>query len=198
MTVENDLFALFQRAIAERTALAKEMVSTIVEASASIAETLLQQNTLIVCGDESSHLLASHAHTIFMSSFELQRPGLPVILLQENSGLAGRISASEGLEMLYAKQLHTMAKTGDCLLMMPAYRTSNAMLELLDSAHRLGVRVIVMSNQVDERLVDNLEDTDIHLPLPFNKRASIMESQLMVIHGLCQLVDYQLFGNPMD
>ena len=46
----------------------------------------------------------------------------------------------------------------------------------------------------DEKIGELLRETDIEIRVPSSDTARIQETHILIIHCLCDLIDYQLFG----
>jgi len=63
------------------------------------------------------------------------------------------------------------------------------------AAHEREMTVILLAGRHPELDWGNeLQDTDIHIPIPHNRPARVQELQLQILHGLCDGIDVQLLG----
>ena len=61
-------------------------------------------------------------------------------------------------------------------------------------AHELGVRVIALTGEGGGKLAAAMAADDVHLCVPHESTARIQEVHLLVLHCLCDAIDFQLFG----
>ena len=67
-------------------------------------------------------------------------------------------------------------------------------LEALTAAHDLGVRVIALTGNGGGKMATQLRGDDVHICVPHQQTARIQEVHLLVLHCLCDAIDFQLFG----
>ena len=97
-------------------------------------------------------------------------------------------------EQVFAKQLRAIGRRGDLLLAISTSGNSANVLEAVRAAHELGVRVIALTGAGGGRLAAAMAADDVHLCVPHKSTARIQEVHLLVLHCLCDAIDFQLFG----
>ena len=80
------------------------------------------------------------------------------------------------------------------LLAISTSGNSKNVLEALPVAHELGVRVIALTGNGGGKLASQLAAGDVHICVPHNTTARIQEVHLLVLHCLCDAIDFELFG----
>ena len=95
---------------------------------------------------------------------------------------------------MFSKQVKALARRGDVLLAISTSGNSANVLEAVGAAHDAGARVIGLTGNGGGKMGAALGATDIHICVPHKKTARIQEVHLLVLHCLCDAIDYRLFG----
>jgi D-sedoheptulose 7-phosphate isomerase len=93
---------------------------------------------------------------------------------------------------VFAKQVRAIGRRGDALLAISTSGNSANVLEAIAVAHELGVRVIAMTGNGGGKTAALLGPEDVHLCVPHKNTARIQEVHLLVLHCLCDAIDFQL------
>jgi D-sedoheptulose 7-phosphate isomerase len=56
--------------------------------------------------------------------------------------------------------------------------------------------IVVLAGRSAQAFSELLAETDVLVPLPHERGARVTELQLLVLHCLCDAVDFQLMGDP--
>lgn len=131
--------------------------------------------------------------------FERDRPGLAALALGGDGVLLGGLLAQQagafdpGLAL--ARQIETLGQPGDLLLAIGANGDAPELLNAVRAAHDKEMSVIVLSGRSGIVLREMLDETDVLIAVPHERRARVLETQLLVLHCLCDAVDLQLLGD---
>ena len=68
------------------------------------------------------------------------------------------------------------------------------MIEAIHSAHERQMTVIALTGKDGGRIGDILSSEDILLNVPVQRTARIQEVHILIIHALCDAIDYMLLG----
>ena len=68
------------------------------------------------------------------------------------------------------------------------------MIEAIRAAHDMGIRVIALTGNGGGKMDALLGAEDVHVCVPHKNTARIQEVHLLVLHCLCDAIDFQLFG----
>ncbi|ROR26225.1 D-sedoheptulose 7-phosphate isomerase [Comamonas sp. BIGb0124] len=139
----------------------------------------------VLAGDQGSGLSSLFARH-FIGGFERERPELPAVAL-------------DNTPELLARQVRALGQPGDVAVLLADARaalTDAAPLQAaVMAAHEREMTVILLAGRHPELDWGNeLQDTDIHIPIPHNRPARVQELQLQILHGLCDGIDVQLLG----
>lgn len=97
-------------------------------------------------------------------------------------------------QQIFSKQLRAIGRRGDVLLAISTSGNSANVLDAIQVAHEIGVRVIALTGNGGGRMAAALRADDVHLCVPHKRTARIQEVHLLVLHCLCDGIDFQLFG----
>lgn len=156
----------------------------IFHAAASMLHAIMNGQKILVCGARERSQLAAHFARLMVGQFEHNRPGLPVIALQEFPG---------GHEP-YAKAIRALGGSDDILFVI-ARRDADGMQPAIKAAHERGMAVVLLTgsqNRAD--LSQSLQPQDSLICLTPEGEHLVHEAELIVVHTLCDLIDRQLLG----
>ena len=167
----------------------------IARAGLALAQTLKAGGKALACGNGGSAADAQHFAAELVNRFEAERPPLAALALTTDSSNLTSIANDYAWEQVFAKQLRALGRRGDVLLAISTSGNSRNVLEALPVAHELGVRVIALTGKGGGKMAPLLAREDVHICVPHQNTARIQEVHLLVLHCLCDAVDYELFGS---
>ncbi|RRQ22648.1 SIS domain-containing protein [Thiohalobacter thiocyanaticus] len=156
---------------------------------------LLEEHKILACGSGASAAEAQRFAAAMLSRFELARPGLPAIALNTDGAALTAIAEDSGYEAVFARQVTALGAPGDILLAIATGNAPAGILQAVQAAHDRDMTVVALTGGVDSgELADLLINQDVEIRVPAASAARIREVQVLVIHCLCDLIDYQLLG----
>ena len=186
--------AHFAESVKLKQQAAEVLGAPIAKAARLLAESLRNGGKVMACGNGGSAADAQHFAAELVNRFEAERPPLAAIALTTDSSNLTSIANDYAWEQVFAKQLRALGRRGDVLLAISTSGNSKNVLEALHAAHELGVRVIALTGNGGGKMAPLLRDDDAHICVPHKTTARIQEVHLLVLHCLCDAIDYQLFG----
>jgi len=163
-------------------------------AGALLAESLRKGGKALACGNGGSAADAQHFAAELLNRFEMERPPLAALALTTDSSTLTSIANDYAYQQVFSKQLRALGRAGDVLLAISTSGNSANVLEAMHTAHEIGVRVIALTGNGGGKMAGALEDGDVHICVPHKTTTRIQEVHLLVLHCLCDAIDYQLFG----
>jgi D-sedoheptulose 7-phosphate isomerase len=177
------------------TQQAVELIAPLIADAASlIAQALLNDRKVLVCGNGGSAGDAQHFSSEMLNRFETERPGLPAIALTTDSSTLTSIANDYTYDEVFAKQILALGQTGDVLLVITTSGNSNNILRAVNAAHDRGMTCIALNGRSGGKLAAVLSEEDIDICVPGASTARVQEVHIISIHCLCDLIDYQLLG----
>ena len=166
----------------------------IVLAAELLAERLRQGNKILVCGNGGSAADAQHFAAELVNRFEIERPGLAAIALTTDSSALTSIANDYAFEQIFARQVRALGRPGDVLLAISTSGNSPNVLVAIDAARELEMVTLALTGRDGGRMAEQLGGEDIEIRAVAPATARIQETHILIIHCLCDLVDWLLFG----
>ena len=173
---------------------AETLGAPVARAGALLAESLKNGGKALACGNGGSAADAQHFAAELVNRFEAERPPLAGLALTTDSSTLTSIANDYAYQQVFAKQVRAIGPRGDVLLAISTSGNSANVIEALHVAHELGVRVIGLTGNGGGKMAPLLTADDVHICVPHKSTARIQEVHLLVLHCLCDAIDFQLFG----
>ncbi len=173
---------------------AETLGEPVARGGALLAESLKNGGKALACGNGGSAADAQHFAAELVNRFEAERPPLAGLALTTDSSTLTSIANDYAYQQVFAKQVRALGRRGDVLLAISTSGNSANVIEALHAAHELGVRVIGLTGNGGGKMAPLLTADDVHICVPHKSTARIQEVHLLVLHCLCDAIDFQLFG----
>ena len=177
-----------------KLAASKALGGPIVRAGILLAEALRAGGKVLACGNGGSAADAQHFAAELVNRFEIERPPLAAVALTTDSSTLTSIANDFAYQQVFSKQLRALGRRGDVLLAISTSGNSANMIEAVHAAHELGLRVIGLTGNTGGKVAALLGGEDVGICVPHKSTARIQEVHLLVLHCLCDAIDFQLFG----
>lgn len=151
---------------------------------------------VLACGNGASAGGAQHFAASFIGRYERDRPELAALSLSADAAVLSGIANDFDARAVYARQVRALGHAGDVLLAMTTTGNSANMLAAAEAAHERDMTVVALTGGRGGRLAQMLRDTDVHVCVPHEQAARILEVHHLVLHCICDGVDAQLMGLP--
>ena len=184
----------FQGSI-EAAAMAVDAFAQPLAAAAElIAQTLLADGKIIVCGAGPDAALGQLFVCHMQSPPERERPALPAIGLAADGAAITALATAQADGDLFAAQVRALGQSGDTLLCINSAPRGDALVGALRAARERNLSVVLVSNGDDGQLPALAGDAAAVLLPAAARRCHIIELQAGILNCLCQLVENNLFG----
>ncbi len=151
---------------------------------------------VLACGNGASAGGAQHFAASFIGRYERDRPELAALSLSADAAVLSGIANDFDARAVYARQVRALGHAGDVLLALTTTGNSASMLAAVEAAHERDMTVVALTGARGGRLGQMLRDTDVHVCVPHEQAARILEVHHLVLHCICDGVDAQLMGLP--
>lgn len=188
----------FANSIETKIAAADVLPESIARAAELMVQSLLNDNKILSCGNGGSAADAQHFSSEMLNRFEVERPGLPAIALTTDTSTITSIANDYSYNDIFSKQIRALAKPGDILLAISTSGNSANILYAIEAAHQRDMTVVALTGHEGGQLAAILRSDDIEIRVPAERTARIQETHLLVIHCLCDVIDFHLFGERID
>lgn len=172
----------------------ENMGPQIARAAERLAHQFRQGKKVLVCGNGGSAADAQHFAAELVNRFEIERPGLPAIALTTDSSALTSIGNDSAFEQIFARQVQALGHAGDVLLAISTSGNSPNVLAAMEVARQMGIATIALTGGTGGRVGQQIKAQDIEIRVAAATTARIQEVHILVIHCLCDGVDWLLFG----
>lgn len=156
-----------------------------------LTDCLMREGKILVCGQGAAGLAARHLAAILADRFEQDRPGLAAIsLARDGAAMMDDADPSRGL----ARQVAALGHPGDALVAISVFGDSDMVKEAVRMAHERDLRVVALAGGDGGSLAEMLREDDVLICVPTASAPRVVETQFLVIHCLCDGIDYFLLG----
>lgn len=173
----------------------KVLAKPIAEASQALVQCLMNDRKILICGNGGSAADAQHFSAELVNRFEKERPGLPAIALTTDSSIITSIGNDYDFLQIFSKQVRALGMEGDVLIAISTSGNSPNVVDAIHAAHERGMAVIALTGRDGGAMGRALSEQDFHLCVPAQSTARIQEVHLLILHCLCDAIDYQLLGD---
>ncbi len=163
-------------------------------AAQRLVSTLLNDKKILVCAHGRAIACAQLLVSALLNQYERERPALPIIALYNDSVTMTAIAGDYHFDDIFSKQIRTLGQTGDILVAYSDGQQMSNLAKAINVAHDKEISVIAFTSSNETMLSTLLDETDIELHIPTSHSAYALESQVLITHCLCDLIDHQLFG----
>jgi D-sedoheptulose 7-phosphate isomerase len=190
----NRVAAQFAESAKLKNDAAAALAEPIARAALQITGALAGGGKVLACGNGGSAADAQHFAAELINRFERERAPLAALALTTDSSTLTSIANDYRYEEVFAKQVRALGRRGDVLLAISTSGNSASVLAAIDAAHGAALGVVALTGNGGGRLASHLLPQDVHLCVPHARTARIQEVHLLVLHCLCDLIDYEMLG----
>ncbi len=185
---------LFGVSIEAKIAAADVLSMAIANAGVRLANCLLSDNKILLCGNGGSAANCLHFSTAMLNHFDVERPPLPAIVLSTDASILTSLPNEGHYDQVFARQIQALGQEGDVLLALSTSGNSDNILQAVNAANDRGMDTIALSGRDGGVLANHLGPEDFELRVQGDTAARIRETHLFILHCFCDLIDQSLFG----
>jgi D-sedoheptulose 7-phosphate isomerase len=186
--------AQFAESAELKRSASQALSAPVARAGLLLAEALRAGGKVLACGNGGSAADAQHFAAELVNRFEVERPPLAAVALTTDSSTLTSIANDYAYEQVFSKQVRALGRAGDVLLAISTSGNSANVLAAVDVARELGLRVVALTGNTGGKMGARLGADDVHVCVPHKSTARVQEVHLLVLHCLCDAIDFQLFG----
>ncbi len=194
MELEDRIIRQFHQSMEVNAQTIEQFTPVIAAASELILQCLITEHKILSAGNGASGALAQHFGTLLINRFRQERPGLPVVTLNADSAAISAIAEDSGFADIYSKQIRAIGMPGDILLAISANGRSASLVQAIQAAHDRDMSVIALTGGDGGNMTALLRPDETEICVPSTDEALVHHAQLLVLHSLTDLIDFQLFG----
>lgn len=173
-------------ALAERCASLAPQIERIAR---RYSETLRRGGTLFFAGNGGSAADAQHIAAEYVVRHQRKRPGLAALALTTDTSLLTAAANDMGFEEIFARQVETLCRPSDLLILHSTSGQSPNLLSAARAARTRGVAIVALLGRDGGGLMEIVDEA---LVVPSNETGRIQEMHLAIEHVVCELVESEL------
>lgn len=185
----------FNESIQAKITSADVLAESVAAAGQLCVDCLLNNHKILSCGNGGSAADAQHFSSELLNRYLCERPSLPAMALSTDSSTITSIANDYSYDQIFSKQLKALGLPGDVLLAISTSGQSRNILEAIEVAHAREMRVIALTGKDGGALAPLLQPEDVEIRVPSDITARIQETHLLIIHCLCDMIDFCLFSS---
>jgi D-sedoheptulose 7-phosphate isomerase len=166
------------------------LISEIRKIAVACTSAFSRGNKVLFCGNGGSAADAQHLAAELSGRFYYDRPPLPSEALHVNTSYLTAVANDYSYDEVYARLLKGMGREGDVLVGLSTSGNSNNIIRAFEVARELRITTVGLTGETGGKMA-GLCDFIINIPSTDTPR--IQESQIMVGHIICELVESTLF-----
>lgn len=182
----------FEESLSVKMLSMEHLTLDLAQATQVMVNSLKLGGKILACGNGGSAGDAQHFAAELVGRFERERMELGAIALTTDSSILTAIGNDYGFEEIFSKQVRAIGKKEDILLGISTSGNSPNVILAIKAAKKMGMRVVAFTGRGGGKIKDLLEPEDVHLCVPSERTARIQEAHLLLIHCLCDGIDYLL------
>ncbi|MGS5085047.1 SIS domain-containing protein [Hydrogenophaga sp. A37] len=175
---------------------AQSLAPVVEAATSAVLASVTGGGKVLSCGNGASAAAAQHFAASFIGRYERERPELAAFSLSADAAVLTGLVNDFDVRAVFARQVRALGQAGDVLLALSTSGNSQNILSAVEAAHERDMTVVALTGARGGRLTQLLRDTDVHICVPHDVPARILEVHHLVLHCICDGVDAQLLGLP--
>jgi D-sedoheptulose 7-phosphate isomerase len=185
-----DAASLLRGEIAEHVAVARATSEELSEPFGRLVDMALaclrSGGKLIFFGNGGSAADAQHWATELTVRFRGNRRAIPALALTTDSSALTAIGNDLGFNLVFARQLEALARSGDCVVGISTSGKSPNVIAALEMARMMGCRTAAFTGYGGGALAEIVE---VVLLVPSMDTARIQEMHAVLGHALCAAIE---------
>jgi len=168
------------------------MDDDLLAAAMVMIESLQSGGKILACGNGGSASDAQHFVAELVNRFEIDRPALAAVAMVNDASVITSIANDFSFDAVYARQTEALGRKGDVLLAISTSGGSANVLQAVDKAAELGMKVIALTGRDGGKLALNPAVT-VGLNINHVSTARVQEMHITCLHILCTLIDKVMY-----
>ncbi|MGI4835925.1 MAG: D-sedoheptulose 7-phosphate isomerase [Janthinobacterium lividum] len=166
-------------------------LARISQAAELVAASLQAGGKVLTCGNGGSLCDAQHFAEELSGRYRADRPALAAIALTEASHMTC-VANDYGFEFVFSRFVQALGRPGDVLLAISTSGNSPNVLNAVEAARGLGMKVVSLTGKDGGQLAA-LSDVEIRVP-HFGFADRIQEVHIKAIHIMIMLIEELMFS----
>nr|HPJ71622.1 SIS domain-containing protein [bacterium] len=141
---------------------------------------------VLVCGNGGSAADSQHIAAELIGRFRRERRALPAVALTVDTSILTSLSNDYSFDRVFSRQVEALGSPGDVLLLISTSGNSANLSAAAAAAEAKGLKVIALLGRDGGALAGK---AGVEIIVPAADTARIQESQQLVYHIICDLVE---------
>lgn len=189
--MKNTIIAEIQESIETKGQVLKTLVPQIEKSAKLMIEALKSGHQLFFFGNGGSAADAQHLAAELIGRYRLDRRSLPAIALTTDTSILTSIANDYSFEVIFAKQIEGLAKSGDVAVGLSTSGNSRNVLVAMEKAKELGCKTVGLLGGDGGQIAKLV---DVAITIPTKVTARVQESHITIGHVICGLIETEMFG----
>lgn len=195
MKATDRVTAHFNDSISNLQAAIEHLAEPVSRAAECVVQSLLNGGKLLICGNGGSAADAQHFSSELLNRFEAERPGLPAVAITTDASTLTSIANDYDYSEIFGRQVRALGQPGDVLFVITTSGNSTNIIKALHAGHEKSMTCIALSGRNGGEAAQVMLEGDVNILAPGDSTARIQEVHGLVIHCICDLIDWEIFGH---
>ena len=164
----------------------KKFINLIINTSKQVAKAIKSNKKILFCGNGGSAADSQHLSAELLGRYLKNRKPYSAYDLTSNSATLTAISNDISFSKIFERQVEAIGKRGDVLFAITTSGKSKNIIRAIQISKKLGLKTIVLTSNKAKKLK---KYANIFIPCPGSRVDRIQESQKVVGHIICELVE---------
>ena len=169
--------------IAEYQKIIKDQI---IKISSDMQQSLDNGGKIIICGNGGSAADAQHIAAELVVRFKDNRESIPAIALTTDTSILTSIGNDLGFKFIFSRQLESIGKDTDFLIMISTSGKSENIIECMKEAKKIGMKTLSLIGN-DSSLLDN--DSDYIISIPSDVTGVIQQAHITIGQLFCMILE---------
>src|SRR5215213_755245 len=143
----------------------------IARAGAMLADALRNGGKALACGNGGSAADAQHFAAELVNRFERERAPLAGLALTTDTSTLTSIANDYAYQQVFSKQVRALGRKGDVLIGISTSGNSGNVMEAMQVAHEMGIRVIALTGNGGGKMAPLVRADGVHICVPHKTTA---------------------------
>lgn len=193
--MKEQISKIIQASVSVKEQILKDetMLDTVARCSEAITQAFKNGNKVLFCGNGGSAADAQHLAAEFSGRFYIDRKALPAEALHVNTSYITAVANDYSYDVVYSRMIDGIGRPGDVVVGLSTSGNSGNILKAFESARKIGMITVGFTGATGGKMKDL---SDYLLNVPSTDTPRIQESHILLGHIICQLVEEAYFNIP--
>ncbi len=163
-----------------------QLLPEVQKAAELLLEVVKSGSKILVCGNGGSAADAQHFAGEWVCRYKKDRKPLAAVALTVDTSALTAIGNDYGFDNVFSRQVEALGNNGDALVAFTTSGKSKNILDAIQAAKTMGLKIIALSGEKGGGLRDV---ADVSIIVPSEETARIQEIHELIYHIWCEFID---------